>query len=132
MSSQENIYDVENLEVRFANGDYITSLNIRLVKKQELSADTIEMLKMTHVMRAMIFKVMNNTDNVSILKRFARMFENLEYLQQELWGFKKDSNYHYWFEVPKCSCPSLDNRDCNGSEMKIIDLKCTIHGGEKG
>lgn len=129
MSNNEDIYSTENLEVRYANGDFITSLNSDLVKKQKLSADDIELLKSSHVMRAMIFRVMRNTDNKAVLKRFAKMFKNLEYLQQGLWKFKIDKSFHQWFDVPKCSCPKLDNRELNGTETCIIDFKCIVHGG---
>ncbi len=130
MSQQKDIYNHKNMEVRHANGQYITTLNVLLVKKQNLSADTIEMLKMTHVARAIIFTTMRNTNVTIALKRLALIFENLEYIQQELWGFEKNKNNHMWFEVPKCSCPKLDNIDYNSSELRIIDRKCIIHGME--
>ena len=129
MSNKEDIYNAKNLDVHYTNGDYITTLNGNLAKKQELSADDIELLKSSHVMRAMIFRVMENTDNKAILKRFAKMFESLEYLQQELWKFKRDKTFHQWFDVPKCSCPKLDNRGLDGTEACIIDFKCIVHGG---
>lgn len=127
----DDVYHEKNMEVRFSNGDYITSLNSRMVRERKLSAEDIEMLKDTHVMRALIFSAMERTDNTTTLKNFAKMFEKLEFLQQELWGFKKDSNWHWWFEVPKCTCPRLDNADRIGSEENVMDSTCPIHGDEK-
>jgi len=131
MSDQKtdsDIYSSENMAVYFDNGEFITYLNSRLAEKQNLSAEDIEMLKDTHVMRALIFQAMERTDDATELRSFAKMFENLEYLQQELWKFEKNKNFHRWFEVPKCSCPKLDNLDRIGHDYNLIDLSCIIHG----
>ena len=128
MSEQDDIYSVENMTARFDNGEVAAALNTGLAKRQNLSAEDIEMLKDTHVMRALIFQAMERSDDVATLKSFAAMFERLEYLQQELWKFGKDKNFHRWFEVPKCSCPVLDNLDRIGHEDNVINLSCIIHG----
>ena len=132
MSDQEqtDIYSQENMDVFTDNGEYITSLNAHLARKQGLSAEDIELLKDTHVMRRIIFNCMEQTDDTSHLKRFAKMFEDLEFLQQELWKFGADKGFHRWFEVPKCSCPTIDNLDCLGSEVDVVDIKCKVHGGQ--
>lgn len=130
MSEQDDIYSSKNMAVYFDNGDFVTSLNGRLAEKQNLSAEDIEMLKDTHVMRALIFRAMERSDDTATLKDFAALFERLEYLQQELWKFGKDKNFHRWFEVPKCSCPQLDNLDRIGHEDNVINLSCIIHGNK--
>jgi len=96
-----------------------------------LTAEDIELLKDTHVMRRIIFNCMEQTDDTSHLKRFAKMFEDLEFLQQELWKFGADKNFHRWFEVPKCTCPILDNFDRLGSESNVVDITCKVHGGHR-
>lgn len=126
---QNDIYSPENMDVFTDNGEFITSLNQHLVIKQGLTAEEIELLKDTHVMRRIIFNAMEATDNATHLQRFAKVFEELEYCQQELWKFGANKGFHRWFEVPKCSCPTLDNLDCIGSEVDVVNLKCVIHGG---
>ena len=132
MSDQEqiDIYSEENMDVFTDNGEYITSLNGTLARKQGITAEDIELLKDTHVMRRIIFNCMEQTDDPSQLKRLAKMFEDLEFLQQELWKFGADKRFHRWFEVPKCSCPILDNLDCLGSEVDVVDVACKVHGGQ--
>jgi len=132
MSDQEqiDIYSEENMDVFTDNGEYITSLNGTLARKQGITAEDIELLKDTHVMRRIIFNCMEQTDDPSQLKRLAKMFEDLEFLQQELWKFGADKRFHRWFEVPKCSCPILDNLDCLGSEVDVVDVTCKVHGGQ--
>jgi len=125
-----DIYSAENLAVYFSDGNYITTLNGRLARKQKISAEDIEMLKDTHIMHRLIFQAMERVNEVTKLKRLAKMFEDLEFLQQELWKFGKDSKFHRWFDVPKCSCPKLDNADRIGTDFNIYDLKCIIHGGK--
>jgi len=126
----DDIYNAKNMEVRFSNGDYVTTLNSNMARDQNVSSENIEMLKETHILRALIFAAMERTDNITTLKNFAKMFERLEFLQQELWGFKKDSNWHQWFDVPKCKCPKLDNADRIGSEESVMNSDCPIHGDE--
>jgi hypothetical protein len=123
-----DIYNAKNMDVHFSNGDYITSLSLKMARDQKVSAEDIEMLKDTHIMRALIFSAMKRTDNTTTLKNFAKMFEKLEFLQQELWGFKKDRSWHRWFEVPKCTCPKHDNAARVGSEENVMDSTCPIHG----
>jgi len=125
-----DIYSVENLTAHFADGETAAVLNTHLARNQQLSAEEIELLKDTHVMRVLIFTAMEKTDDPKILKGFAKIFEDLEYTQQELWGFGKDSKFHRWFEVPKCSCPKLDNLDRIGHKDNVINLSCVIHGDE--
>lgn len=125
---KKDIYSDDNLSVYNSDGDFITCLNYILVKKQNLSEDDIELLKLTHIIRALIFKAMKLTDNASELKRQASIFESLEFLQQELWKFEKNKNHHCWFEVPKCTCPILDNLDRIGFEDCVINDSCPIHG----
>lgn len=124
----DDIYSAENMAVYFNDGSYVTSLNGKLARKQKISAEDIEMLKDTHVIRALIFQAMYRTDNVDELKRLAWMFDELEFLQQELWKFGRNSKFHRWFDVPKCSCPKLDNSDYIGTDINIYESTCVIHG----
>jgi hypothetical protein len=127
--NQNDIYSSENMDIFTDNGEFITSLNRRLVIKQGLTAEEIELLKDTHVVRRILFNCMEATDDAIHLRRFAKVFEELENCQQELWKFGANKSFHRWFEVPKCSCPKLDNQDCLGSEVDVVDLTCKIHGG---
>ena len=131
MSEQDDIYSAENLSVYDLNGNFLYGLNTRLAERQKLTAEDIELLKLSHIMRDLIFKAMEATDDRDTLRKLAQRFETLEYMQQELWGFEKDKRFHRWFEVPKCSCPKLDNQDWIGSDHDIVSLNCIIHGGKR-
>jgi len=113
------------------DGTFVCTLNGALAKKQGLHAIEIELLKISHLTRDLLFRTMEQTDNPVILRKLADKFDELEFEQQKLWHFDEDKNFHRWFEVPKCTCPKLDNEDLIGCEQKVIDLKCIIHGGKR-
>lgn len=109
-------------------GDIKFYLNSRLLAKQEVSDENIEKLKEVHVRKLEVFDKMKETDDKQQLKELAITVENIEFELQKLWGFKEDKNMHEWYMVPKCTCPKMDNYDYKGTEFKIINLDCPVHG----
>ena len=107
-------------------GDIKFYLNSRLLAKQEVSDENIEKLKEVHVRKLEVFDKMKETDDKQQLKELAITVENIEFELQKLWGFKEDKNMHEWYMVPKC--PKMDNYDYKGTEFKIINLDCPVHG----
>jgi len=103
-------------------------LNPGFIKQQEIKdIETIKELLLTHEDRCRIFEAMENTDDPDDLKMYAQQFETLEFEQQKLWGFEPNNTYHRWWEVPKCTCPQLDNADNYPSKYRIINGNCPIH-----
>jgi len=102
----------------------------KLVERQNVSEETLGHIKETHRMRRALCKKMEQTDNVSELVELAKQITNLEYVQQQLWGFSEDCSYHHWFNVPKCTCPKADNKEAMGSPQQIISHDCPIHFSE--
>ncbi len=123
-----DIYDTKNLAIYHDDGTYITSLNKNLVIKQKLSGDKIELLKLSHIQLNLIFKFMETTNNQHNLINLAEMVDNIESIQQLLWGFANNKSMRRWFEVPKCTCPKLDNIDLLSLDNAIISENCIIHG----
>lgn len=118
--------DIQKYKVRW--GRETTVLNWRLVERMGVSDEVLELIKDTHRIRMCIFKNARNTDCVETLRTLAQEFDELEFVQQELWGFGRDSTYHNWFEFPKCTCPKMDNADMRGTTYRIITADCPIHG----
>ena len=123
-------YSPEELSVYYKNKP-IYFLNPSLVEKQNLSKETIEELKLTHTEKAKVFEDMEATDDSIELRKLAKIVEEIEFKQQKLWGFEQNSDYHYWWKVPKCTCPDLDNREFYGTKYKHINGLCPIHGNIK-
>lgn len=109
-------------------GDVKFYLNFRLAEKQKVSDENIEKLKEVHVRKLEVFDKMKETEDKNLLKELAITVENIEFELQKLWGFEEDKNMHEWYMVPKCACPKIDNHDNRGTEFKIINLDCPVHG----
>lgn len=102
-------------------------LNPNLVKKQNLSDEQITKITELHTEKRHLMDLMTKVDTVSLLKYYANQIENIEFSLQELWGFPKDRNYHRFWDVPKCTCPKMDNLERIGTEYKIYNSNCPIH-----
>lgn len=116
-----------NLNIVY-KGEIKYSLNSNLIRKQKLSSDNIENIKSLHVKKLEIFDKMNETENHNVLKELAMEVEIIELKLQTLWGFTENRNMHEWYNVPKCSCPKLDNMENRGTEFRIINEACPVHG----
>jgi hypothetical protein len=119
-----------NLEVNYKDV-HVYNLNERLVNKQGLDQERVDIIKALHVEKLTLFDKMRETDDPTTLKELANSYEDIEFMMQEAWGFPKDRNYHRWWEVPKCQCPVMDNRDNYGTKYRITSGNCPIHGGVK-
>jgi hypothetical protein len=120
-------YSPEELIVYYKDKP-VCVLSSSLVEKQDLTKEAIEELKLTHIQKAEVFEAMENTDNPKELRRLAKRVETIEFAQQKLWGFEQSSDYHYWWKVPKCTCPDLDNRDSYGTKYRHMNGNCPVHG----
>lgn len=87
----------------------VTELNSTLLREQDLSPTHIEALKTSHQIRQILF-------------------DELDFCQQEIWGFDQDARHHRFFDIPGCTCPKSDNEDRLGHEQAIYDRNCPAHG----
>lgn len=109
---------------------YSTIINENLLRAKG-AFENLDSIKKLHIEKFKIFKKMEKTNDVEKLRNLANNIESIEYQLQELWCFPKDKNYHFWFDVPKCTCPMSDNMENRGTENRVIDKNCPIHGNEK-
>ena len=109
-----------------------SSLNMGLVLKQKLTQEDIEEIKRLHVIRLDLFDYMRKPEVVKdreILRHCVNGMEYIEYAMQKAWKFEKDRNKHtWWYKVPNCECPQLDNEELFGIDMRIINVECPCHG----
>lgn len=111
------------------------SLSPALIKKQNRTDEDLEMIVELHGELHLAFDEMEKVDlqkdlGAQHLKDLALVVKEIEFRLQEAWGFKRNSNNHsWWFQVPHCLCPQLDNWDRVGTEYAIIVGNCPIHGG---
>lgn len=103
-------------------------LNMNLIKKLGLPPETVEKIKDLHETREAIETAMEGTNDVPLLKALFEEWTEVQFDLQAAWGFKPDENYHKFWEVPKCTCPNLDNNDRWPIGHYIINQSCPVHG----
>jgi len=103
-------------------------INSRLVTNQGLDLDEVDKVNKLHKVRNCYLTLMENTDDITNLKKLSKIIEQIDFQLQKLWKFKVDSKYHRFWNLPKCQCPKLDNMDALGTGRKIYSKNCPIHG----
>ena len=109
------------------HGKYAVMINERLLNAKN-AWNNLDKIKKLHVEKFKVFKKMEKTNDVEKIKQFVKDIENLEFQLQLAWGFPQDRNYHTWYNIPRCTCPKIDNREKCGTEFRIVDGNCPIHG----
>jgi hypothetical protein len=112
-------------------------VNPQLIAKMKVSLANLECIKALHLRRYHIFDEMRTLDEESMgYKKIARpMLKELTQIEfdlQEAWGFPKDSNFHRFWDIPGCTCPTIDNNERIGTGYFIINGGCPLHGGDIG
>ena len=110
----------------YFNEKPVLVLNGRLLEKQK-AWDNLDEIKSTHIKRLLIEEKMKNTDNPSELKELFEDWTDYQFVLQSLWGFKLCANFHKFWEVPKCKCPVMDNKD-RYPISRVINQECPVHG----
>ena len=108
-------------------------LNPLLIARQKLNNDDLDKIVELHGELHEVFDEMEkNEHDVPKLRNLALVVKQLEFDLQEAWGFDKNEDWHsWWFQVPHCTCPNLDNFDLIGTRLRIINDGCPVHGGTK-
>lgn len=109
------------------------NLNQQLVRKQQLNDDDQLEIKLIHLSLEEYFvaiKGMNPTMWSQSFKRdIIERVEKIEFALQRAWGFYENRDMHsWWFKVPHCSCPYMDNQDLMGVSHRYVSSGCILHG----
>lgn len=102
----------------------------QLVKSQGVQSK-LEKIKEVHQLKLAILDLMANPQSQKELKQLALDIQECEFELQELWGFSKDARFHKFWELPKCTCPKIDNADAYPTGYYIYSDNCPIHGNSK-
>ena len=120
-------YSSDALTVVFPDGTK-TFINPHLLAKQGVSDDNLTLIRHSHVYKWQLYKEMEEAHNPHDLQVIAKKVEQLEFYQQELWGFPKNACYHKFWNMPQCECPALDNSELYGTGQRVYADFCPIHG----
>ena len=110
----------------------ITSLNSNLIKSQNIDDERLEQLKKMHIAKYLFFEFVKRIPNeqTKLIKECAKVWEQMEFDLQKLWGFEEDNKFHRFWDFPKCSCPVMDNEDRIGVSERVYLSSCLVHGNK--
>lgn len=108
----------------------LTRLNLNLAIKQGLNQDDVDRLKFLHIGKYNLIKQMEQTDDKYLLRMFGGMITLIEFELQRSWKFPMDKKFHRFWDLPKCSCPKIDNDDRYPTGIYVTSQNCPIHGWE--
>ena len=106
-------------------------INMNLLKERKIEKENAFEILRLHHKREIIFLEMKYSDDIEFIKIKYNELKNIEFELQELWGFEQNENYHFLIGkgyIPHCECPYLDNKDLIGTDIRIYNENCPIHG----
>ena len=98
-----------------------------LARTQGISDEAIAELVQLHKDRIDLFNLMKEMDpklDNEALFECSEEWQKGEFKMQKLWGFKEDPKYHRFWNLPHCSCPSMDNIDMHPSDAYNVEPHC--------
>ena len=127
MKTYEDYLKSLGVDMDYLNTKTGGCINAVLVAKQELTIKAIDTLKALHEKKDGVFAQMRESNDSAELHRLADEVRQIEFALQRAWGFKEDWTRHRWFEVPKCTCPKMDNEDAMCTPYRIHSVGCIVH-----
>ncbi len=104
MNRYWNNYQILNSPEVSISGVVIYRLNGALIEEQELSDETVQRIIETHQFKYFLIRRMFDVEDPTAIVRVGRIFTDLYFYQQSLWGFELDDTNHNWREIPRCRC----------------------------
>lgn len=117
----------DDLKIEFPDNSH-TYLNLRLVREKNLSMETVIKIKQKHLEVYNLVKALEKEQCPVVLKDLVNKWTKLQFELQKLWGFEQNPDFHRFWDLPKCTCPKIDNEDLYGMNFSIKNLKCILHG----
>ena len=108
-------------------------LNRRLIESQGLVDCEVKQIEDLHVIRETLFDNVrglnpNDADELEMIRHAAVELRDLEFAMQRAWRFEEIKNRHtWWYQIPHCSCPYMDNMDMVGVNEKWSNGTCPVH-----
>jgi hypothetical protein len=112
----------------------MTTVNMNLAEKQVLTTKDIQLVELLHYIRKELFEELLSTEEDVIRtnrKEYTDKLWAIEEKLQEVWKFGVNQNYYRFWEVPRCTCPKMDNDDSYPYGRYVISSNCPLHGWEE-
>ena len=107
--------------------DQTVTLNEDLIAKQGIDGEAIAEILGLHAKKLALFEAMKAAEEFS-LEAYGRELRDNEFALQRAWGFPQSAKYHRFWEVPRCTCPTMDNEERYPSGMYVVNGNCPVHG----
>lgn len=102
-------------------------INLRLAYQRGLSEEAIHKIQNLYKEEEELFHTMEQEDDPYQLRNYAFDWYNIQTQLQAHWGFPLNENYHRWWNLPKCTCPKMDNDDAWPTGRYYMSSGCPIH-----
>lgn len=102
-------------------------INMALAKRRNLSKKRIKKINRLQALRDWLYNAMR-TCEAEYLPTFSRWVTETEFKLQKAWRFEMDQAHHKFWNLPRCTCPKMDNDDRYPQGNYIYNAKCPVHG----
>lgn len=110
------------------DGVFKTRINSSLVLRQKISDSGLKKIIALHVERIKMEEAFVSTENKMSGEEYWDKWTQNQYALQEAWGFEKNGDYHVFWKMGGCSCPSMDNQMNYPSGPYYFKSNCAVHG----
>lgn len=124
--TEEAPYDWEDFDIYY-NKVYQYSINRNMLENQG-KVNELEEIKALHLKKLSYVERLEASDDADVLKFYANEITDVEYALQKAWGFQINVNYHRFWILPKCKCPTMDNEDRYPHGHYLVSSVCALHG----
>jgi len=123
----------EKFILRNDKSEIILVINQYLIDELDISDEILFAIKDLHLAKYRIkdnMEILSPEKDKKKLRKMEQAIKNIRFALQHLWGFPINENYHRFWNVPHCTCPTMDNEDRYGHESCVVSADCIYHGVE--
>jgi hypothetical protein len=103
-------------------------LNRRLIIQKCVHDETLNEIIKCHKLLIDIDIKLQSTNDKPEINSLLIDWHGVQFILQELCGFKQDINYHEFWRLTACTCPKMDNEDRYPSGYYVYSGDCSLHG----
>ena len=105
---------------------YKAALNPRFLNANN-AADSVDLIKQLYKNKFKLYVSMEKESDQAKLQKLAGKVWANEKEIQKAFNFQPNENFFRFWEMPKCSCPVLDNQDTWGTSIHYYSATCVLH-----
>lgn len=103
-------------------------INKSLANERKLGEETIESIEILQEEVRKLEYLCNNSISTDRMRSLSKVWTDLNYALQGLWGFSRSKRFHRFWLLSSCTCPKIDNEERWPSGFYVINSSCPLHG----